>query len=478
MCTYYVYVRQERERERERKRSQQLLFSSNNSRSPLYNCLAAIHHYLLQGTSQLRQAGLQPDLLSRDTTICNDNKSYFSTITSNDQHGSVYQDAPSSMQYLMEKVLDLDCIINDNDNSAKLKLPYLGPRTYLQFMECFSEIFNKKNAEAKQERENLKKALETLQKTFEEAEQMKKTLKELRQKHDNAGKLSNTLLVQLTAKSCQVERLKALLGQGSSVLSAIQIVREQERLLAENEDDDEELLAVSMDRKTSRLETLLQKARDHFQTAEAEEKYAKKYMLMAKSKAVQWQNKIDRNTIDQIKTLNNPPYLVGTIMELMLTLLWQYGTNGQEGSPNDSTNGTPGHSITTNLLKRKTSTMVSGSTRMEKDQWNAIQLAIGDSQKFLDLLSSLKWESGLSTDAVNLIKSRIALDDEPSGGGQLESSSSSRSSTGVKQNELITISMARYAAESAAHMCGFAVAIVKYNESFKPYMIAKEKFER
>ena len=275
------------------------------------------------------------------------------------------------------------------------------------------------------------KALETLWKTHEEAEQMEETLKELRQKHENAGKSSSNLLSQLTAKSCQLERLKALLGNGSSVLSAIQMVREQERLLVENEDDDEELLAVFMDRKSSRLEALLQKAKEQLQRTEAEEKEAKKYMLSAKEKAIQCQNKIDRNTIDQIKNLNNPPYLVGTIMELMLTLLWQHGQS-QEASTGDVFPGQP-----TLFKRRRSSTSTSASTtRTDREQWNAIQLAISDSQKFLDLIKYLKWESGLSADAVNLIRSRLSMDEDTGSDGR------HRSLSGFKQSELITISMA------------------------------------
>ena len=381
----------------------------------------------------------------------------------------------------MEKVLDLDRVVSGNDVTEKLKLPYLGPRTYQQLMECFCEIYKKKNSEAKERRENLTQALETLQRTLEEAEQMKSTLKNLRQKHESASKLSSNLLTKLTAKSCQLERLKALLGHGSSVLSAIQMVREQERLLMENEDGDEELLAVFMDRRSSRSETLLQMAKEQVQRAEVEEKETKRCMLSAKDKAIQCQNKIDRNTIDQIKNLNNPPFLVGIIMELMLTLLWQHrggsGGESQEASALSAGDGSQGN-LTPRRRRKSSTSLVSGSSRMDKEQWNGIQSAIGDSQKFLDLIKNLKWENGLSADAVNLITSRLAMDEDAGSDVGHRRSSLSLSSPGAVAGELITISMARYAAESAAHMCAFAVSIVKYSESLKPYIRAKENLER
>jgi len=111
---------------------------------------------------------------------------------------------------------------------------------------------------------------------------MKTTLSELKHKLEAASKLSSTLISELTSKSCQLERLKALLGHGSSVLSAMQMVSEQERLLAENEDDDEELLAVFVDHRSSRLELMLHRAREQVLAAEEEEREAKLAMDKAK----------------------------------------------------------------------------------------------------------------------------------------------------------------------------------------------------
>ena len=142
----------------------------------------------------------------------------------------------------------------------------------------------------------------------------------------------------------------------------------------------------------------------------------------------------------------------------------------------------PGHPLPTK--KRPpggvyTSSISTDSSKMEEEQWMGIQLAIGDSQKFLDLLNGLKWENGLSPDAVNLIESRLATSHtnlaaaEPSG-----SVPSTADSTGPQQPSRITVSMARHAAESAATMCGFAVAIVEYHYSFRPYKLAVEKLQR
>ncbi len=373
--------------------------------------------------------------------------------------------APSSFECLFEKVLQL------LDNSTS-EFSFIGPTKHTEFLECFCEIFTRKQSELSQDRANLTSGLETIRNTRQEVDTMKDTVKELKKKHEEASQSSAELLKELTIKSCQLERLKALCGQGSSVLSAMQMVGEQERLLAENEEDDVELLALFGDRRSSRYDTLLQRLHEQLSNAEAEEMTAKQRMVKFKEKALHWQSKIDRNTIDQIKSLNNPPRLVGTIMELMFSLLYQYGEQDQSG---ESTQSTPGHTSTsgTALPRKRTSAIgSSGETaRMEREQWLAIQSSIGDSQRFQDLLNRLKWQDGLSGDAVRLIESKL---DTSSGGGVVDGGR--RGSTSGK--DLVTVTMARHAAESAASMCAFAISIVNYSNSLQPYKLALEKLQQ
>ena len=146
------------------------------------------------------------------------------------------------------------------------------------------------------------KALETYRSIQCEVGTMKTTLSELKHKLEAASKLSSTLISELTSKSCQLERLKALLGHGSSVLSAMQMVSEQERLLAENEDDDEELLAVFVDRRSSRLELMLHRAREQVLAAEEEEREAKLAMDRAKEQV----GRVQREQITYVYVSRGP----------------------------------------------------------------------------------------------------------------------------------------------------------------------------
>lgn len=441
-------------------------------------CLSSIHCFVMQETQQLLQAGMQPGHLIQppqpDTNPA-PNTSQTPLESADDMKEIPGQ--PLTYDILMEKIKSVNRSLMAVQEGVHL--PYVGPRTYQQFLECFYEIFLAKQAEAAMDKENLSKAVATLGSTEKQAEEMKAALKELRHQHSEASKLSEKLLKSLTLKSCQLEKLKALMGQSSSVLNAMQMVREQERQLVENDEDEEELLMLFSDKHTTRLESLLIEAREHVSAAEQVEDESRQAMTKSKEAALHWHGKIDRNAIDQIKSLNNPPQLVGTIMELMLTLLQQYGACPQNGSVSDgSSSSTPGHIPFSTSKKRKFSTTATG---LEKEQWNAIVIAIGDSQRFLDLLNGLKWEDGLSTDAVNLILSKLAVpgknipvsSPEAGGGGHADPKSGTAAVEG-----LVTESMAQHAAESAANMFRFAVSIVEYNDSFKPYKIAAEQVLR
>ena len=395
-------------------------------------------------------------------------------------------DSPLSFECLVERVLELDKEMSGSSN--EFELPYVGPTKLQHFIECFCEIFKQKHLELNIEKINLSKALETIRNTQQEVSVMKNTVKELKQKYEEASRLSSTLLCELTAKSCQLEQLKALLGEGSSVLSAMQMVREQERLLIENEEDDDELLALFGDHPSSHYDALLQKLIEQVTFAENEEQAAKQRMVKSKESALHWQSKIDRNTIDQIKSLNNPPRLVGTIMELMFSLLQQYGESNVTQTGDQSMQSTPvhastGHTGTTGTaLSRRRSLAISHSgavvtetAKMEKEQWQAVQSSIGDSQKFLDLVNRLKWQDGLSPDAVKLIESKLATSSNLS---TVSSENTRKQSSSLEEKNLITVAMARHAAESAATMCGFAISIVHYSNSFQPYKLALEKLHQ
>ena len=180
------------------------------------------------------------------------------------------------------------------------------------------------------------------------------------------------------------------------------------------------------------------------------------------------QSSIDRNTVDQIKSHNNPPSLVGEIMELIISLLQQHG--GHPGATSDQPSTTP----TMQKHAKKTG-------KLDKEHWANLQAAIGDSQRFMEMIRGLRWEDGLSMGAVHLIKSRLSMahletegdvtNGAKNGSGTLESGS----------DQLITISAARHASKGVASMCTFAVNIVNYHyklEAFKKVQVRLEHLRK
>ena len=122
---------------------------------------------------------------------------------------------------------------------------------------------------------------------------------------------------------------------------------------------------------------------------------------------------------------------------------------------------------------RKTS--IQTETTDAKGQWQAIKLAIGDSQKFRDLILGLHWKEGLTIEAVNLIKSHLAT--TPTG-RQKPRESDSNSAHSQTQQTLVTLTAAKHAAEVVEVMCGFAVAMVDYTAVYKTHRLAANELRR
>ena len=146
-------------------------------------------------------------------------------------------------------------------------------------------------------------------------------------------------------------------------------------------------------------------------------------------------------------------------MEMILTLLHHNSSLG--GPPTEASYDT----LSTTLLQKKKSASTLQSSKLEREQWQAIQLAIGDSQKFLDLLNAFKWENGLDSYSINLIESMLVT--SRVGSGTVQESPSS-SSGGGGSTALISVTTARYASEAVAIMCAYTVAIAEYHYLIAP----------
>ena len=128
------------------------------------------------------------------------------------------------------------------------------------------------------------------------------------------------------------------------------------------------------------------------------------------------------------------------------------------------------------VLTKKSSTVANSKSGSERDYWTQLQLAIGDSQHFLDLINNLKWEDGLSQDSIDLIESKLSTNynnDNSNNDGD-----SSQPPLVPTSSSLISVSMARHASESVSVLCEFAVSIVQYQYSFEPHNNAVNRVEK
>ena len=131
------------------------------------------------------------------------------------------------------------------------------------------------------------------------------------------------------------------------------------------------------------------------------------------------------------------------------------------------------------MLRRRSSSNLIGikrlqSAKMEREEWVALQTAIGDSQNFLGLLSALNWEQGLTSSTITLIESKLVVKKPASLDQALLVATTPSSGKGKK----ISAPVARHAAESAGILCSFAIAIVEYSYTLQPAMEASDKVER
>ena len=147
----------------------------------------------------------------------------------------------------------------------------------------------------------------------------------------------------------------------------------------------------------------------------------------------------------------------------MLTLL-HHNSLGDAPTDGGEDSLSSHHSSIMNLQKKRSANTLQNS-KLEREQWQAIQLAIGDSQKFLDLLGAFKWENGLDTYSINLIESMLVTSKNSD---QLQSMVQASPLSASGPTALISVSTARYASEAVAIMCAYVIAIADYHYLIEP----------
>ena len=100
---------------------------------------------------------------------------------------------------------------------------FIGPNTYSKLMNSFWYFFTTKAKQCENDIIRLRRVLDTLNKTRDDAKEMKAYIKDLKNRCKQAEIDSDLLLTKLIEKTTAVEKLKAKFGRGGSLATLMQM---------------------------------------------------------------------------------------------------------------------------------------------------------------------------------------------------------------------------------------------------------------
>ena len=196
-------------------------------------------------------------------------------------------------------------------------------------MNSFWYFFTTKAKQCEHDIIRLRKVLETLSKTREGARQMKAYIKDLKQRCKQAEIDSEESLKILIEKTTAVEKLKAKLGLGGSLATLMQMQRDID-ISADTSLTDEKLLNnaevdeydVEFNRMRDESEkSKMAKMNEDLEKAKHLVEECKKALVEKKRQVDVWKYRVDRSCIERIRAFQNPPALIGQIMEMIMILI-------------------------------------------------------------------------------------------------------------------------------------------------------------
>lgn len=136
------------------------------------------------------------------------------------------------------------------------------------------------------------------------------------------------------------------------------------------------------------------------------------FVVVAFYKLEHWRNKVDRACIERIRAFQNPPFLVGQIMEMITVMIGKRKISDIASSKNmaaaEQQKAEPSKERDNNKTEQESgggkvaaTTKKAGANKMErldKVQWKAYQNMMQDAGKFVDMMHSVDWEDGLQAE--------------------------------------------------------------------------------
>ncbi|CAH1799095.1 unnamed protein product [Owenia fusiformis] len=448
-------------------------------------CLANIHSFILRDCKQMPWAGDLADEVSITQVKVIDKKKDILKTTN-----LKVRNMPYSKHMLLEHIK----LRHKRDDIPGKNEVFIGPNTYKRCLDCFRYLYTVKSKERTEKVNKLLKVISTLDQTREDANVMKKHMREVKVKFENSCVKVTGLLDELTGKATLLEKLKARVGESTSLSAFLQLnelssdEEEDDALLGEEEADeyDEEFEKM----REANLKTRITQAIEEKTEAEKRVEAARVKLGYQRQQVEHWQKKVDRSTIERLKNFKDPPIMVGHIMEMIMTLIGKRKIDNvkepKETNTKEEMSGRMSASSSSIQLTKKQSKTVNTNERVDRNTWKAMQITMADSQKFVDMMHNVPWEDGLSKNVIAAIESFLAKSKDgqlgvTGEGSLLEDAKDTsfqakrRSPSNLDNPKGITIAAAKYSSEDAVTLVQYTIAIVEYSRFCGPLKTALEK---
>ncbi|OWF37572.1 Dynein heavy chain 5, axonemal [Mizuhopecten yessoensis] len=461
-------------------------------------CLANIHSFVLRDCRQLPWAGdMTGEVTMNQLKIHEKKKEQIKT------QSITVPNHPYSKLIMLERIKNrrrmrtedqsLTSLNNHRCEVVKAKNEvYIGPTTYRRFMECFKYLYNEKAKERTSTVDQLKKVISTMDQTRTDAKVMKKAIKSIMGKFDDAKKNTADLMHKLTHKATNLEKLKAKVGLSTSLdaylhLTEMETEEEEEDELLQPEDYDDYDKEFDKMREAN-LKTRQVAAKEEHVVALKYVEECRQNLEYARQQVLHWKSRVDRQCIERLKGFSTPPVLVGSVMEMVMTLIGKRlpSQRLQESrdyhGKDDLSSRMSSSSSSTKVISKKAK---KDGDRFDRAQWKAMTLTMMDTTKFVDMMHNVPWEDGLSGDVLRAVESYLSTGKDGqlgvTGEGTLLDHAQDLSFRAQKRtpspdgSKGITISAAKYASEDCATLVQYTIAIVEYTRLCGPLKTSLER---
>ncbi|XP_051780690.1 uncharacterized protein LOC114649411 [Erpetoichthys calabaricus] len=349
------------------------------------------------------------------------------------------------------------------------------------------------------------KALETLNQTRIDINNTQQLVSDLIKQYGDAKTAAADILNKLASKASALEQLKGQLGMGAESLQVFLTQEESDSEELEEEDLLKDDTVDEYDEAFYKMKEISSKSQanklyEDLENAKYDLEEARNNLKHAKNQVMHWCSKVDKSCIERISRCQNPPFLLGQILEMVLVMLgllpYAYEMDLETPRPlrisTEFSEGRRSQKSMASLSARNSKKLITKGSKMDikekvdKNWWKTLQNYVSDSSKFVELIHNIaQLEDGLQDEVLKEVEAYLAKPTEGNLGVTGEGSlladaapyatpqtitpakkfSASDSNTGKGG---ITIAAARYSSEEAAVLVAFVVALVEYTHLCGP----------